>query len=70
MGGDGAVQYRTSRPIHIMGAHEESISAKDYARLCELIYAQAGIHLGSERKTMLEVRIKRRLKVLDLHSYQ
>jgi chemotaxis protein methyltransferase CheR len=52
-----------------MGAHEESISAKDYARLCELIYAQAGIHLGSERKTMLEVRIKRRLKVLDLHSY-
>lgn len=52
-----------------MGAHEESISAKDYARLCELIYAQAGIHLGSERRTMLEVRIKRRLKVLDLHSY-
>ena len=52
-----------------MGAHDESISVKDYARLCELIYAQAGIHLGTERKTMLEVRIKRRLKVLDLHSY-
>jgi len=34
-----------------------------------LIYAQAGIHLGTERKTMLEVRIKRRLKVLNLHSY-
>ena len=30
---------------------------------------EAGIHLGSERKTMLEVRIKRRLKILDLHSY-
>jgi chemotaxis protein methyltransferase CheR len=56
--------------MHIMGAHDESISGKDYARLCELIYTQAGIHLGTERKTMLEVRIKRRLKVLDLPSYK
>ncbi len=52
-----------------MGTHDESISGKDYGRLCELIYAEAGIHLGTERKTMLEVRIKRRLKVLDLKSY-
>jgi chemotaxis protein methyltransferase CheR len=52
-----------------MGAHDESMSGRDYARLSELIYAQAGIHLGTERKTMLEVRIKRRLKILDLHSY-
>ncbi|MGA2277578.1 MAG: protein-glutamate O-methyltransferase [Terracidiphilus sp.] len=52
-----------------MGTHDESISSRDYARLRELIYTQAGIHLGSERKTMLEVRIKRRLKALDLHSY-
>jgi chemotaxis protein methyltransferase CheR len=52
-----------------MSARDESISGKDYARLRELIYAEAGIHLGTERKTMLEVRIKRRLKALDLHSY-
>jgi len=52
-----------------MSVHDETISKRDYARLCELIYAQAGIHLGSERKTMLEVRIKRRLRVLDLRSY-
>jgi chemotaxis protein methyltransferase CheR len=52
-----------------MGVHDESISGRDYARLCNLIYAEAGIHLGTERKTMLEVRIKRRLKHLDLHSY-
>jgi chemotaxis protein methyltransferase CheR len=52
-----------------MGAYDESMSRRDYARLCELIYAQAGIALGKERKTMLEVRIKRRLKVLELHSY-
>ena len=53
-----------------MSAHDESISGRDYARLCELIYSEAGIHLGAERKTMLEVRIKRRLKTLNLNSYR
>jgi chemotaxis protein methyltransferase CheR len=52
-----------------MSAHEEVLSSRDYARLCDLIYAEAGIHLGSGKKTMLEVRIKRRLKALDLGSY-
>jgi len=53
-----------------MSAHDESISDKDYARLCKLIYAEAGIALNSEKKTMLEGRIKRRLKALNLHSYR
>jgi chemotaxis protein methyltransferase CheR len=53
-----------------MSHHEEAISGRDYARLCDLIYQVAGIHLGSEKKTMLEVRIKRRLKILDLESYR
>jgi chemotaxis protein methyltransferase CheR len=52
-----------------MSAHEESISARDYARLCKLIYAEAGINLGTEKKTMLEGRIKRRLKALSLHAF-
>ena len=52
-----------------MSAHDESISAKDYARLCDLIYAEAGIHLGQEKKTMLEARVKRRLKILNLAIY-
>jgi chemotaxis protein methyltransferase CheR len=52
-----------------MSAHDESISTRDYTRLCGLIYEKAGIRLGSEKKTMLEVRIKRRLKALDLNSY-
>jgi chemotaxis protein methyltransferase CheR len=52
-----------------MGNHEEGLSGRDYARLCDLIYAEAGIHLGSEKRTMLEVRIKRRLKDLSLSSY-
>ncbi len=52
-----------------MSVHEESITGRDYARLRELIYAEAGINLGTERKTMLEARIKRRLKILNFHSY-
>jgi len=49
--------------------HDESISAHDYSRLRKLVYEEAGIALGSERKTMLEVRIKRRLKELAIGSY-
>jgi chemotaxis protein methyltransferase CheR len=53
-----------------MNAQEESLSAslsaRDYARLCDLIYREAGIFLGTEKKIMLEARIKRRLKALSL----
>jgi chemotaxis protein methyltransferase CheR len=52
-----------------MNSHDESLSQKDFARLRELIYQEAGIHLGEQKKTMLEVRIKRRLKALEMDSY-
>jgi len=53
-----------------MSAHDECISNRDYTRLCDLIYAEAGIHLGTEKKIMLEARIKRRLKALQIGSYR
>ena len=52
-----------------MSIQEDGISPRDYQRLCALVYDQAGISLGTQRRTMLEVRIKRRLKELELHSY-
>ncbi len=52
-----------------MSAQEDTISTRDYARLCGLIYAEAGINLGAEKRTMLEGRIKRRVKALNLLSY-
>ena len=52
-----------------MNTRDESISSRDYTRLCDLIYQEAGIHLGTEKKIMLEVRIKRRLRSLDLSTY-
>jgi chemotaxis protein methyltransferase CheR len=58
-------------PPHFSAMHdrEEVISSSDYTRLRELVYDEAGINLGSERKTMLEGRIRRRLKDLAIHSY-
>ncbi len=52
-----------------MSVHDEKMSTRDYTRLSNLIYEQAGIRLGPEKKTMLEARIKRRLKALNLDSY-
>ncbi len=58
-------------PPHFPTVHtqEEIISSRDYTRLRKLVYDEAGIALGTERKTMLEVRIKRRLKALAIPSY-
>ena len=58
-----------SRSVHRMITHEQSISSRDYTRVCELIYREAGIRLGPEKQTMLEGRLNRRLKVLDLETY-
>jgi chemotaxis protein methyltransferase CheR len=59
----------TDRLIQTMSTRDESLSSRDYSRLCDLIYREAGIALNSEKKTMLEVRVKRRLKDLNLSSY-
>ena len=52
-----------------MRSQEDGISSSDYKRRCALVCDRAGISLGTQRRTMLEVRIKRRLKELQLHSY-
>jgi chemotaxis protein methyltransferase CheR len=48
---------------------EDGISRPDFARLCSLIYAQSGITLSADKKTMLELRIRRRLKSLELETF-
>ncbi|HUB29172.1 MAG TPA: CheR family methyltransferase [Terracidiphilus sp.] len=53
-----------------MSDSDDKISTRDFARLCQLIHDRAGIHLSQEKRTMLEVRIKRRLKALGMHSYR
>jgi chemotaxis protein methyltransferase CheR len=53
-----------------MDGRGESISNADFSRLRNLIYAQAGINLSADKKTMLELRIRRRLHSLKLNTYE
>ena len=52
-----------------MTVRDEAISNAQFTRLRSLIYNQAGIHLNDDKKTMLELRIRRRLRSLHLNSY-
>jgi chemotaxis protein methyltransferase CheR len=52
-----------------MSSRDETISNADFGRLRTLIYAQSGINLNADKKVMLELRIKRRLKSLELTSF-
>jgi chemotaxis protein methyltransferase CheR len=52
-----------------MSSREETLSNSDFARLRSFIYAESGINLNAEKQTMLELRIKRRLRALSLTSF-
>ena len=52
-----------------MSYREARISNADFGRLRRLIYDVSGINLSNEKKTMLELRIKRRVRTLNLNSF-
>jgi chemotaxis protein methyltransferase CheR len=52
-----------------MTSRIDSLSAQDLNRLRTLIYEQCGINLTSDKKTMLEGRLRRRMSKLNLASY-
>jgi chemotaxis protein methyltransferase CheR len=52
----------------IVTTKNEALSSADFERLRALIYAESGINLSSDKKTMLEIRLKRRLKSLQMSS--
>src|ERR1035441_2285236 len=53
-----------------MPIRNEGLSSADFNRLRTLIYHESGINLSSDKKTMMEIRIKRRLHSLDIASFQ
>lgn len=59
----------TSPGAQGMDEREDLISASDYARLRQLVYDETGIALGAGKKIMLEGRIRRRLKALEIDTY-
>lgn len=52
-----------------MPRRDETLSRGDFQRLRELIYQESGILLNEEKQTMLEIRVKRRLRSLGSASY-
>lgn len=52
-----------------MDPQHESLSEANFNKLRALIYNECGITLNADKKTMLEVRLKRRLRSLNLSSY-
>src|ERR1035441_10324098 len=52
-----------------MATRNEGLSSADFDRLRALIYDESGINLSSDKKTMMEIRIKRRLHSLDIASF-
>lgn len=52
-----------------MNNHERTLCARDFNRLSAFVYQEAGIRLGPEKRTMLEARLRRRLRSLQLESY-
>jgi len=51
-----------------MSTHQEGLSNANFDRLRNLIYNESGINLSSEKKTMMEIRLRRRLRSLDISS--
>ena len=46
-----------------------TLSNKDFSRLKEFIYKECGINIIDSKKTMLEARLQKRLRKLDLTSF-
>ncbi|MFP5223388.1 MAG: CheR family methyltransferase [Acidobacteriota bacterium] len=47
----------------------QSLPDREFKRLAEFIYAECGIKLPPAKKTMLEARLHKRLRVLGMDSY-
>jgi chemotaxis protein methyltransferase CheR len=52
-----------------MRTRSDGLSNSDFERLRELIYSESGINLSADKKTMVEIRIKRRLQSLNIANF-
>src|SRR5579872_2592948 len=47
----------------------ECLTNADFNRIRDLVYDESGINLNAEKKTMVEIRIRRRLRDLEISSF-
>ena len=52
-----------------MDLNPEVLSNKDFEKLSRFIYEQSGIKISPVKKNMVEARLRKRLKVLNIDSY-
>lgn len=45
------------------------LSGKNFAQLSKFIYAECGIKMPEAKKVLLEARLRKRLRILGMHSY-
>jgi len=50
-------------------AFKAALSEKDFRRLSEFIHNECGIKMPEGKKVLLEARLRKRLRVLGMHSY-
>src|SRR5579862_5642415 len=51
-----------------MSTRNEGLSKTDFDKLRTLVYEVSGINLSVDKKTMMEIRLRRRLQKLELSS--
>jgi chemotaxis protein methyltransferase CheR len=62
-----AAMTRHDPPTSLYG---QGISAKDFDRFSRLIYSECGIKMPPHKKSMLEARMRKRLRALEFTSYE
>jgi len=53
-----------------MNTRNEGLTNSDFDKVRALVYRESGINLSSDKKTMVEIQIKRRLRSLGISSFQ
>jgi chemotaxis protein methyltransferase CheR len=68
--GKEAIQEAPERKSLVRDLTGLRISDKDFAKFSALIYEQCGIKMPPHKRSMLEARLRKRLRVLGLDSYE
>ena len=58
-----------SAPENIPSTGKAGLSNELFARLSDFIYSESGIKMPMTKKTMLEARLQKRLRVVGLNSF-
>lgn len=67
--GEEALKEREARSAHLSSSFKY-LSKKDFVRLSGLVTRECGIKMPEAKKTLLEARLRKRLRALDMDSFK